>query len=700
MNPPSIVLVGQGRWTHSLAEGLKDAGLEVQYVAFESGADIIRATWELRRLSKATLVVRIGFRPGAKTWRGLAFDAALRVLARPRTTVACYWIGTDVMQFADEVARRAPVGAWRSPASAVDYHLAGSEPLRDELAESGVNAEVAPFPWRTITPPEVLPPIPTTFSVATYVPDHRADFYGGPHILEAARRLPHVRFEVMGGAGTWSNDPPTNVSFLGWISDPADLYARSSCVLRLAMHDSIGGTAVEGLMFGRPVIYTGELPYSDKIDLSADDVVDAIQRLLGRSVGGSLQPNEAAAAWARVEFDASRRFKELASRLEQMNMGGSQGNPRLTYLTLQATSEGQAAHAHVHEIVKGLAQNGWSVRLIQPRYDQADPGHVSRLLEFARIQLLAGRGLRRSDAFYIRAHFAAYPAALLARILRIPVVQEINGTRTEALVTWPSLLRFRKVVEWLDRKQARMAEALIAVTPQLLEWASRDAGVTGISLIPNGADVDLFRPNLPVPDGLPRKYAIFFGALAPWQGISVAIEATMSQSWPRDVSLIIVGDGMLRPYVEQCADGQRVIYLGRRPYKDMPALVSNSLASLVPIVVVDDHGNATSTDKGGGIFHSPLKLYESMACGVPVVVSSLAGISETVTAAGCGLLVEPGNPDAIARAVGLLDENRPLAQRMGTLARKSAVDEHSWRARADSTNAILRSVIRVGRRAR
>src|SRR5690606_39955263 len=39
---------------------------------------------------------------------------------------------------------------------------------------------------------------------------------------------------------------------------------------------------------------------------------------------------------------------------------------RLTYLTLQATSEGQAAHAHVHEIVSNLKKLGWEVTVVGP----------------------------------------------------------------------------------------------------------------------------------------------------------------------------------------------------------------------------------------------------------------------------------------------------------------------------------------------
>jgi glycosyltransferase involved in cell wall biosynthesis len=512
-------------------------------------------------------------------------------------------------------------------------------------------------------------------------------------LLEAARWLPTVRFEVMGGIGLWAVEAPPNVIFLGWVSDPSELYARSSCVLQIAPHDSSSGTAIEGLLFGRPVICTQELSHAQRVDGTTDAVVAAIQRLLSRHEQGLLAPDEETAAWAHQEFDHLRLFADLASCLRLLAESDSRRQPRLTYLTLQATTEGQAAHAHVHEIVKGLAENGWCVRLLEPKYGRRAPSVARRLAEFARIQLSAVWGLRRGDGFYIRSHFAAHPVALSARLLQVPVVQEVNGSHDDARLAWPALRHMRKAVEWLARSQMRMANALIAVTPQLINWVAEDAGVAGARLVSNGADIERFRPGIAAPEGLPSQFAVFFGTLAPWQGIAVAIEATREKSWPDEVALVIVGDGMLREEVELAADGNRVVYLGRRPYEEIASIVGNSIASLIPMpsVAHGREGDAVVRDHSEtGL--APLKLFESMACGVPVIASNLPGLAETVSAAGCGILVEPGNPTAIARAIGILASSPAVAKAMGDRGRESAVREHSWKSRADDTVAVLRSI--------
>lgn len=689
MQSDSYVLIGQGRWVAKLAAGLNEVGTPVHAVPLDSArAALTPRTW--RAVRSAAVVLRVGFRPGAATWRGRAFDLALRTFGR-RATTASYWIGTDVLKFSEDLERGTRVAAWRSPALAIDHHLAGSEPLRRELVDKGIGAVTVDFPWRTVEAPSEPPPFPTQFTVLTYVPDGRPDFYGGPTILAVARHFPDVRFEVMGGSGGWAADAPPNISFLGWVEDPARAYERATCVLRLTQHDSIGGTAVEGLLFGRPVLYTHELAHSHTVEVNVESVGSALGSLVEHWRAGTLSPDHSAASWARETFDPQRRFQGLADHL--IGLRTSTRPPRISYLTLQATSEGQAAHAHVNEIIRGLARGGWSVRLLKPSYRDSSPGLAPRLLEFSRIQLRALAGLKRSDAFYVRSHFAALPAALAARWRRAQVVQEVNGPHDDALVAWPALRRIRTLVEVADRLQMRAADAVITVTPQLVEWLRADAGVDNVHLVSNGADVERFTPQENRREGLPDNYVVFFGALAPWQGIEIALDAVECAEWPEDVALVVAGDGQMRELVQERTDGRRIVYLGRRPYAEIPGIVSGSLASLLPMAASASDRGQTSTRDHTASGLAPLKMYESMACGVPVVASDLPGMADTIRDAGCGLLVTPGAAVDLAAAVRLLAEDRVEAERMGRNGRASAVSQHSWQRRADDTADVLRSVM-------
>jgi hypothetical protein len=86
----------------------------------------------------------------------------------------------------------------------------------------------------------------------------------------------------------------------------------------------------------------------------------------------------------------------------------------MVYVCLQATIEGQASHAHVHEIIAGLRRRGWAVDLHQPGYAKGGqpPGVMGRLVQFLVVQLRMLRRLRTADVVYVRWHFATIITAV------------------------------------------------------------------------------------------------------------------------------------------------------------------------------------------------------------------------------------------------------------------------------------------------
>lgn len=324
MSGGRVVLAGQGRWSRVLAAGLAEyAGLDAAVVPFDSLRDAASPrAW--RTLASAGTIVRVGFRPGAATWRGRALDAAFGLVdaLSGRHETVYYWIGSDVQKAAADVRAGRDVRRFRRLAAG-GRHMAGSEPLRDDLAALGIEAELVDFAWKPAAAPETPPDMPERFTVLTYIPDPRSAFYGGPTVLQAARDLPDVRFVVMGGTGSWAPDAPDNVEFAGWVTDPAPLYAESSCVVRMVEYDSIGGTAVEGLLFGRPVLYSRPLEHTVQVPFGdARALAHALADLRARHAAGDLAPDAQVAAWARERFDPAARFRNLAAAIR----GGGTGS--------------------------------------------------------------------------------------------------------------------------------------------------------------------------------------------------------------------------------------------------------------------------------------------------------------------------------------------------------------------------------------
>src|SRR5574340_346608 len=273
-----VLLVGQGRWVEVLRAGL------AEYAA----GDIVAEAWSLDTPAlalspahvlhalRSDVIVRVGFRPGARTRYGRGFDWLWQVLLRlnPRARAFVYWIGTDVhdtLRDAREGLQTARLVRLLRRASSI----AGSGRLVAELEEADIQAALVPFPGGLARAPEKVAPLPDSFTVLSYVPDARPVFYGGPQILDAARAIPAATFLIVGGEGSWASAVPDNVRFLGWVEDMASVLDRSTAVVRLVEHDSVGGTAIEALLHARHLIYSYALPHATFVPFGDSEALTA-----------------------------------------------------------------------------------------------------------------------------------------------------------------------------------------------------------------------------------------------------------------------------------------------------------------------------------------------------------------------------------------------------------------------------------------
>lgn len=357
----------------------------------------------------------------------------------------------------------------------------------------------------------------------------------------------------------------------------------------------------------------------------------------------------------------------------------------VAYLSLQAVVDGQDTWAAVTEVVAAWEARGWTVDRYFPRYPASGaPGGIGRLLEMRRVQRRLASRLRDYDAVYVRAHQMALPTARRAASAGIPVVQESNGPYEDLYIAYPLLRIGRPVFDAMQRWQYRQAAAIVAVSDGLAAWLSAETGHERVTTIGNGANTEVFSPEAPRRPGLPQSYAVFFGQFPAWQGIGSLLDAARSPEWPSGLPLVFVGDGAERPNVEAAvaADPERVVYLGRLPYADVARVVAHAVVSFVPMMAPERER-----------MFSPLKLYESMACGVPVVASDVPGIAEVVSESGCGLLFPAGDASAIARATARIAADPAAAREMGRRGRDAVVARYSWTVRAAERARVVESVV-------
>jgi glycosyltransferase involved in cell wall biosynthesis len=344
---------------------------------------------------------------------------------------------------------------------------------------------------------------------------------------------------------------------------------------------------------------------------------------------------------------------------------------------------GSAAATHVLEIVEGLRRRGYPV-VLKAEHGEKRGGVREQAKRYVRLSLEGLAALRSADLVYVRSHFAAAPVAFAARFLGRPVIQEINGIYDEAFVTHPRFGRLKRALTVVQRQQYRWASAIVAVTPDLAAWGSREAGHGRAYHLGNGANTTLFRPDGPRAQR-ERPYVFFFGGLTRWHGVEVMLQAARSRAWPAGVELLVAGpvvDPSLQPLLDDPPGN--VSWLGPVPQPELPPLIRGALAALVP-----------SLDPKGIAAHglTPLKLFEMLACGTPVVASDFPGMADIVRAGPCGHVIPPGDPEALARAVADLAGNPEAARAMGAAGARLIAAEHSWDARAAETARAIDEVL-------
>ena len=255
---------------------------------------------------------------------------------------------------------------------------------------------------------------------------------------------------------------------------------------------------------------------------------------------------------------------------------------------------------------------------------------------------------------HIEGHFAlpdGFAAAFLGRQFGKPSIIHVHGTDVHTIPQQSALLRFLTI--WA----LRHADAIRAVssdlaerTVKLIDAEKRRNGETEtvkkVWVVPNGVDLNKFRlmerqeakRQLGLDDD--KRYLLYVGRLVAVKGLDLLLDAfaQLVQN-QRDVELVLVGDG-----AERHALAQRATTLGIR--------------DKVHFVGAQPHERIVLWMNAGDVFclpsHKeglPTVLLESLACGTPVVATSVGGIPEVVANGQVGRLVHSRDPREMAACI-------------------------------------------------
>ncbi len=287
------------------------------------------------------------------------------------------------------------------------------------------------------------------------------------------------------------------------------------------------------------------------------------------------------------------------------------------------------------------------------------------------------RKKRRFDVIYRRSH-PFNSEYLLAKFFRIPLVKEVNGIAVDELKTTEYAGKVAlRIIEPIDRFNLHRADKIVTVTSNLKKVLQKDYGIPEdkIVVIPNGANTDLFKPMDAAKAREQLKlnqkgcYVCFVGTFFAWQGLEYLIRSAplILQECP-ETQFLLVGDGAMKQglisLAQQLGIAEKVIFTGKVPYQEVPLYINASDVCVLPKVQA----------KSG---FSPLKLYEYMACGKPVVASRVGGL-DILEELSAGLLFNPGDSNEFARAVITLLNSEEMRRNMGEKGKNYVVENQSW----------------------
>lgn len=356
----------------------------------------------------------------------------------------------------------------------------------------------------------------------------------------------------------------------------------------------------------------------------------------------------------------------------------------------------KGASIHVQEVIRAFLRRGAHVTLFANRFDGNPPPGLEDVAVYQLTPIEKGmtKAERERAAFaanhellsaleqngpfdlvYERYSLWSYGGMEYAQISGLPGLLEVNSPLIEEQAQHRGLVN-RFAAEHVARHAFGASSTLIAVSDQVASYLENFPEAKGrIQVIPNGVDVNRFhsqvKPILPHEEGI---FTIgFVGTLKAWHGLEILVEMfDLVHDLGNGICLLIVGDGPGRKMLEQelSARGLREVthFTGAVDHDEVPSWLASMDVAVAPYPDLPD------------FYFSPLKIYEYMAAGLPVVVSDIGQIADVVKTNVNGIRCPAGDAKALASAILRIRNDPGFARKFGKAARATVEKSHTWDA--------------------
>lgn len=351
-----------------------------------------------------------------------------------------------------------------------------------------------------------------------------------------------------------------------------------------------------------------------------------------------------------------------------------------------------------HKQAKTLVKAGYEVILIA-QHERNEVVEGVRIVPLSKPQNRALRMLLLSwQAFCLASHEKAsvyhfhdpelIPVGILLKLRGKRVIYDVHEDVPKQILSkeWiPRPLRklvagmawtFEKVASWIF-------DAVIAAVPAIARRFPKYKTVVVQNFPILG---ELVTPEALPYRGRPAKI-IYVGGITAIRGINEMVKAMSLLPEDLNARLVLVGEftpPSLKEEVESMPGWERIDFLGWQDRTSVARLLGEARVGLVLFHPVPNHTKS-----------QPNKLFEYMSAGIPVVASDFPLWREIVEGAGCGILVNPLDPKAIAEAIRYLLTNPEEAEKMGRRGQEAVYKKYNWDAEKEKLLLLYEKLLAI-----
>jgi glycosyltransferase involved in cell wall biosynthesis len=233
---------------------------------------------------------------------------------------------------------------------------------------------------------------------------------------------------------------------------------------------------------------------------------------------------------------------------------------------------------------------------------------------------------------------------------------------------------------WFESRASKHFSAIVCATPSIAETFAKYGAETTVV-----ANYPIIDELISVRDGEDRKSntVCYVGDLTDVRGIREIVKAAaLSRA---AVQLKYCGrfeSSSFEREIMALPEARKAMFLGWLDRGDIAQLFRESIAGLVTLQKTPNYFEAL-----------PIKMFEYMSAGLPVIASNFPLWREIIGGADCGICVDPTDVQAIADAIDVLATNRKRAEDMGRNGQAAVMQKYNWATQAEKLLALYERLV-------